>query len=444
MWIYAGVSALLDCLPGMTLTLILFRKRLRFGTCATASACALLAVVQMAIGSLRYGHVDDNTYMALMAILLPVLWGIPVIGLIRDSWRKIVFVLMLFMNLSGTTAVIGSAVNRRLFPTCGMYDWQCLFMVLLIGTLLIGTLFALFGTTLLDLFNFEDADYIWRYLWLLPAGFSAIALWMRFSTLEPEYISSAKPANFMLLMVLFVTKLGTYLIIAKIILIQRQRNELSIVNQQYKLHEQAYRIYREHDDAERRLRHDFRHELAVLSVLAEQNEHEELRDYIAKMVRTIPSSARYRLAGNPELDALLQYYRYEAERTGVAFGSKIEVPIERYFASVDLTVVLGNLLENAVQAAGSGIAGQRYVDIRAREIENVCIIMVRNNYDGKLNAKNGEFLSTKHEGAGIGLESVKMIAKRLYGECSVDYTEHDFTVRVSVPMMPTGRDAGKA
>ncbi len=123
---------------------------------------------------------------------------------------------------------------------------------------------------------------------------------------------------------------------------------------------------------------------------------------------------------------------------------RIEVPIERYFTSVDLTVVLGNLLENAVQVAGSVAAGRRYVDIRAREVENVCIIMVRNSYDGKLNARNGGFLSTKHEGAGIGLESVKMIAKRLYGECSVDYTEHDFTVRVSMPMMSTGRDADKA
>lgn len=436
--ICGGASALLDCLPGMTLTLILFRKRLRFGICATAVICVLLAAVQMVAGSLRNGHVDDNTYMALMAILLPVLWGIPVVGLIRDSWRKTVFVLMLFMNLSGTVDVIGNAVNRRLFPTRGMYDWQCLLMVLLIGMLLIGMLYALFGTTLLDLFNVEDADYIWRYLWLVPAGFSAIALWMRFSTLEPEYIGAAKSANFMMLMVLFITKLGTYLIIAKIILVQRQRNELSIVNRQYKLHEQAYRIYQEHDDAERRLRHDFRHELAVLSVLAERHEYEELRDYIAKMVRTIPSSARYRLAGNPELDALLQYYRYEAEQAGVSFASKIEVPIERYLASVDLTVVLGNLLENAVQAAGGDATGRRYVDVRAHEVENVCIIMVRNNYDGKLDVKNGGFLSTKHEGAGIGLESVKMIAKRLYGECSVDYTEHDFTVRVSVLAMPAG------
>lgn len=94
----AGIFALLDCLPGMAFTLTLFRKRLRLGVRATVAVCALLVVIQVVAGSLRYRHVDDNAYMALMAILLPVLWGFPVIGLIRDSWRKIVFVLMLFMT----------------------------------------------------------------------------------------------------------------------------------------------------------------------------------------------------------------------------------------------------------------------------------------------------------------------------------------------------------
>ena len=107
----AGIFALLDCLPGMAFTLTLFRKRLRLGVRATVAVCALLVVIQVVAGSLRYRHVDDNAYMALMAILLPVLWGFPVIGLIRDSW---------FMNLSGTVTVMGNAVDRHLFPGGGI------------------------------------------------------------------------------------------------------------------------------------------------------------------------------------------------------------------------------------------------------------------------------------------------------------------------------------
>jgi len=431
----AVVFALIDCLPGMAFTLALFRDRLRFGRTTTIAACVAVVILQMAVGSLRYGHIDDNMYMALLAVLVPALWGIPMLVLIRGSWRKAVFVMMLFMNLSGTIAIIGNAVGRWLLPAgaCLPYSWRYLLMVALAGVMLIGVLYALFGGILLELFRFGDADHIWRYLWLVPAGFTLIALWMRFGTPEPEYVSTAKPANFVFLMVLFVTKLGTYLIVGRIVLVQRQRNELQTINRQFELHERAYRIYQERDEAERRLRHDFRHQLAVLSTLAEEGEFEELRKYLGKMVQGIPSHTRSRLASDPELDALLQYYAYEAERVGVGFTSRIEAPVEQYAKSVDLTVMLGNLLENAVQAAGHG-TGERYVDLRVGKVSGVCMIQVRNSYDGLIDERNGRFFSTKHDGVGMGLESVRLTAQRLHGECSVKHDGHVFTVRVSLPM----------
>ena len=114
----------------------------------------------------------------------------------------------------------------------------------------------------------------------------------------------------------------------------------------------------------------------MLSVLAEKNELGELRDYIAKMVRTVPPSTRYRLASNPELDALLQYYAYEAERAGVRFTSRIETPVDHFAKSVDLTVVLGNLLGLGRQAlcrAGDGQpAGERGSGRRVLRRRTIC------------------------------------------------------------------------
>lgn len=85
---------------------------------------------------------------------------------------------------------------------------------------------------------------------------------------------------------------------------------------------------------------------------------------------------RYRLASNPELDSLLQYYAYEAERAGVRFTSRIEDPVEHFAKSIDLTVILGNLLESAVRAAGC-CAGERYTDLRVDKVPGVCMIQVR-------------------------------------------------------------------
>ena len=62
------------------------------------------------------------------------------------------------------------------------------------------------------------------------------------------------------------------------------------------------------------------------------------------------------------------------------------------------------------------------------------MIQVRNSYDGLIDERNGRFFSTKHNGMGMGLESVRLTTQRLHGECSVKHDGHVFTVRVSLPM----------
>lgn len=64
--------------------------------------------------------------------------------------------------------------------------------------------------------------------------------------------------------------------------------------------------------------------------------------------------------------------------------------MDHFAKSVDLTVVLGNLLENAVQAAGC-CAGERYADLRIGKVPGVCMIQVRNSYDVLIDERNGKF-----------------------------------------------------
>lgn len=263
---------------------------------------------------------------------------------------------------------------------------------------------------------------------------SAIALWMRFGAPEPEYISTAKPANFMMLMLLFITKLGTYLIIAKIILVQRQRNELSIVNRQYELHERAYRIYREHSDAERRLRHDFRHEhLRCCRCWLR-------RTRLANCVITSPRWYEPFLQVRGTVLPVIRNWMHCCSITRMRRNALGSVHVTNRDSGRSLCQVgrSDGCSWQPAEERGSGAAGccagERYADLRIGKVPGVCMIQVRNSYDGLIDERNGRFLSTKHNGMGMGLESVRLTAQRLHGECSVKHDGHVFTVRVSLPM----------
>lgn len=60
------------------------------------------------------------------------------------------------------------------------------------------------------------------------------------------------------------------------------------------------------------------------------------------------------------------------------------VPEQMPFDGADLCIILGNLLDNAMEAAGSLPEGQRHMEVSVSQIKGSLSIMVQNPYEGKL------------------------------------------------------------
>lgn len=199
------------------------------------------------------------------------------------------------------------------------------------------------------------------------------------------------------------------------------------------------------DEAERRLRHDFRQHLHTMTMLARDNRLEELCGYADSVSDFHAQEEMPTLTANVELDALLHHYRLRALEQGVEFRSLLKLPRELGVSPLDLAIVLGNMLENAVDAA----VLQREAANDAPEAEGGCVsfvfvgghikkgqlvFVIENTYS--LEVREGEegFLSTKHEGRGIGISSSQEATRRLGGLFSITYDETLFRVQVSVPV----------
>jgi len=86
----------------------------------------------------------------------------------------------------------------------------------------------------------------------------------------------------------------------------------------------------------------------------------------------------------------------------------------------EMSVVLGNLLENAIEACQK-LEKKRKIELAVKPQGEQLAIMIRNTFDGNVITNEGQLLSTKVNG-GIGLQSVKAVVQR-YGE--IFLTEHD-------------------
>ena len=115
------------------------------------------------------------------------------------------------------------------------------------------------------------------------------------------------------------------------------------------------------------------------------------------------------------------------------YDAVFAVPPDIDISDDEMCVILGNLLENAVNAVSKEPEEKRAIKLRGRFTDGRLLILVENSYTGTPDVRNGVYMSSSHEGPGIGIGSVRVIARK-YGGLS-DFTAGDGLFRAEI-MIP--------
>ncbi len=116
----------------------------------------------------------------------------------------------------------------------------------------------------------------------------------------------------------------------------------------------------------------------------------------------------------------------------------IKYPHNTNIRSVDLTTILGNLLDNALEAAKTAPEGLRFLNLTIRRINAMLIIKVENGYSNTPVQENGKLRTSKKDKDfhGWGLKSVQTAADRYDGTISTDYKDGVFQSVVTLSFQP--------
>ncbi len=183
-----------------------------------------------------------------------------------------------------------------------------------------------------------------------------------------------------------------------------------------------------------KLRHDFRHHLRTLMALAGEGRCGELENYIRGITEINEGTRLGRLTDNIELDALVQYYSNLAQSGGIQFRARLLLPAELNFPAVDLCGLLGNLLENAVEACQRQQTGDKTIFIAGRIQDRQLEFVVDNSFNGELKTRGGKYLSSKRNGFGLGISSVLETVERYGGVINLYADERGFHAEMSLPI----------
>jgi len=180
------------------------------------------------------------------------------------------------------------------------------------------------------------------------------------------------------------------------------------------------------------LSHDLKHSLAQWRALAEEKGDWSALQDIAEYEGQLRDSLLVQVE-NESANALINQKAWEADQIDVAFLAEGAFYEDLLVSKLDLCSLLGNLLDNALEAARQAEAEDlRRVRLLIRRQGNLLILVVENGYQFEPVIENGNFATRKEDKDrhAIGMLSIRSVAEKYAGAVSTSYENHWFKATV--------------
>ena len=187
-------------------------------------------------------------------------------------------------------------------------------------------------------------------------------------------------------------------------------------------------IYREM----RGYKHDFHHHLQALKGQLEAGETGRALAYIEQLDHQLMHVDTLLKTGNVSLDAILSAKIAQAKAAGITVTVKANVPDHLLLSDLELGIIVGNLLENAIEASSAG-EGERFLRLFMGMKGKMLYFSMLNSAGPKLPKKGGLFSSRKEGFHGLGLRRAENILKEHGGWCKYNSEDGAFTSEFLVP-----------
>ncbi len=184
-----------------------------------------------------------------------------------------------------------------------------------------------------------------------------------------------------------------------------------------------------------RLFHDLHNHIGVLRRLLSHSKTEEAIQYLDALKAPIAEITDTVWTGDEAADYLIGSKAAAAKAAGISFRVQAEFPRRADIKSVDLCAILGNLLDNALEAAGQvPDPNRRFITLTIRRIHQMLVIKAENSFSIPPVREKDSLKTTKTGGGlhGWGLKSVQSASEKYDGILQTSCTRDTFTAVVTL------------
>lgn len=173
--------------------------------------------------------------------------------------------------------------------------------------------------------------------------------------------------------------------------------------------------------------------LEELRVLIASHERQKALHLIEDIGTALNKTKRRQYCQNTLVNAALATYLTRAEELKIPVTAHIVVPQERAGLSLDMAIVLSNLIENAIHASEKQPKGQQAISLLTLYQGDILSVLVKNRYDGQVILDDQGLPVTKAKGHGIGMKSLDHFRQTYDASVLCTYEDGWFSTYIRVP-----------
>ncbi|WP_353095737.1 GHKL domain-containing protein [Tissierella praeacuta] len=303
--------------------------------------------------------------------------------LIRNDYESILGIIIIRIVSYFVVLIIGSYKNIRQGDIVPNTYWLCI-LIIPIGTLYL----------LITIF--------------MVSGLASVTIFMSIA------------------LVLFIN-FATFYLYDEISRILSEEKDKILMQQQNKYYEKQLELMRASLKSIKTIKHDLKNHMTSLYALVEENKNEEVLEYLSGVIKVFNNNEGLASTGNTVIDSIINFKLREAEKEKIAVNIDLNIPRELNIPSFDITIILGNLLDNALNAVKK-LEKDRYIDIKIKYTKGRLIVKIDNTFDGIIIKEKGKIITSHRDKTnhGLGLESVKTVLEKYNGLIEFKYDSNIF------------------
>lgn len=424
------LNELLSTFPFHFLAYIPFYKKLKYSPLETVLRVCMCQIFYLGIFTILTLAGFSSVWVQYLAV--PI-FGVLFCLLVQADRGMILFFYMFILDYLLVIRAAAFCICEKLFGF-NFFSWQSGFITLFLILCTILLMVKAMSHITKGLCSVSVPSF-WRTAWLLPCSVTLILLLLTGDIRSGTVTISALLARVLLLICMFLISHFMILFIQQL----KEQLETNTRNQAMErllqIQHDQYSMLQARIAENRRARHDFRQHLRVIQDCVKRGDLEDLKSYLAEYEKQFPSHSDHIYCNSYAVNAILAFYADKAENHNIRLDVKIQMSDTPVIPETEFCVLLGNLLENALDACQTGRSesktSQPFIRVCAIQTGTSTLsITVDNTSAFKPTWINEKLVSTKAAGSGIGTESIRMIAEQYHGDARFEWKDGVFYASV--------------